>query len=74
MRESFIRAIAARLPPCNSTETVVEKFTQTRQLDIPFVTAIERRNLETTIRKMFIHRNDKGGVNRWTMKMVGFGK
>lgn len=67
-------AIAARLPPCNSTETVVEKFTQTRQLDIPFLTAIERRNLETTIRKMFIHRNDKGGVNRWTMKMVGFGK
>lgn len=52
----------------------MEKFTQTRQLDIPFLTGIERRNLETTIRKMFIHRNDKGGVNRWTMKMVGFGK
>ncbi|WP_271623676.1 hypothetical protein [Bradyrhizobium sp. CCBAU 11430] len=66
--------IASQLPPCDSTETVVEKFTQTRQLDIPFLSGIERRTLETTIRKMFVHRNDKGGVNRWTMKMVGFEK
>ncbi|MGY3619335.1 hypothetical protein [Bradyrhizobium sp. USDA 10063] len=66
--------IAARLPSCNPTEVVVEKFTQTRQLDIAFLAGIERRNLETSIRKMFIHRNDKGGVNCWRMKMVGFEK
>lgn len=66
--------IAARLPPCNPTDAVIERFAQTHQLDIPFVLASERRNLETSIRKMFIHRDDKGGVDRWRMKMVGFEK
>ncbi|MCA6111560.1 hypothetical protein [Bradyrhizobium cenepequi] len=66
--------VAARLPSCNPTEAVVEKFKQTRQLDIPFLPGIERRNLETSIRKMFIHRNDRGYVTSWTMKMVGFEK
>ncbi|MGY8684397.1 hypothetical protein Q2941_42595 [Bradyrhizobium sp. UFLA05-153] len=67
-------AIAARLPVCDPTEAVIEKFKQARQFDIPFLTGIERRNLENSIRKMFIHRNDKGGVSDWTMKMVGFEK
>ncbi|MGY3621813.1 hypothetical protein [Bradyrhizobium sp. USDA 10063] len=66
--------IAARLPPCNSTAAVVENFTHTRRLDIPFLSQIKRRNLETSIRKMFIHRNDRGQVSRWTMKMVAFEK
>ncbi|MER8474217.1 hypothetical protein NKH23_33750 [Mesorhizobium sp. M1328] len=65
---------AARLPSCNPTAAVVERFKHTRQLDIAFLSPIERRNLETSIRKMFIHRNDKGGVSRWAMKMVGFEK
>ncbi|AZO32489.1 hypothetical protein [Mesorhizobium sp. M1B.F.Ca.ET.045.04.1.1] len=70
----FTPLTAARLPSCNPTAAVVETFEHSRQLDIAFLSPIERRNLETSIRKMFIHRNDKGGVSRWVMKMVAFEK
>ncbi|MCA1459009.1 hypothetical protein I6F35_38960 [Bradyrhizobium sp. BRP22] len=66
--------ITERLPSCSPTAAVVEKFTRTRQIEIPFLSGIERRNLETSIRKTFIHWNDKGGVDRWAMKMVAFEK
>lgn len=65
---------ATSLPSCDPTAAVVERFKHTGQLDIAFLSPIERRNLETSIRKTFIHRNDKGGVSNWTMKMVGFEK
>jgi hypothetical protein len=43
-------------------------------LDIPFATPEWRAATTAKIRNVFVHRDDRGGVDRWCMKMVAIQK
>ncbi len=62
------------LPPCRKTADVFEDFLKTGVLDIPFATPAWRREAIGKIRNVFVHRDDRGGVQSWCMKMVAIQK
>jgi hypothetical protein len=66
--------ISSHLPACKKTVEVVTGFLSTGNLDIPFISDHERSYAARNISNAFIHRNDRGGVSNWTMKLVAFQK
>jgi len=66
--------ISGQLPACKKTMEVVTDFLATGDLDIPFVGDQERAYAARNIGNIFVHRNNKGGVSDWTMKLVAFQK
>jgi hypothetical protein len=62
------------LPACRKTAEVFEEYLQTGVLDIPFATPGWREAVGGKIRNVFVHRDDRGGVDRWCMKMVAIQK
>jgi hypothetical protein len=64
----------AALPPCRKTAEIFEDFLCTGVLDIPFATPEWRAATTAKIRNVFVHRDDRGGVDRWCMKMVAIQK
>jgi hypothetical protein len=66
--------IEQQLPKCRRTADVMDEFLRTGVFDIPFVPDHVRAYVASNIRKTFVHRNDKGGVNHWAMKLIAFEK
>ena len=66
--------ISNHLPACKKTNEVVTGFLSTGNLDMPFVGEHERSYVARNISNVFVHRNNKGGVSDWTMKLVVFQK
>jgi hypothetical protein len=58
------------LPACRKTADVFETFLETGKLDLPFTTPEWLQAAQANIRNVFVHRDDRGGVDRWRMKMV----
>jgi hypothetical protein len=62
------------LPPCAKTAWVIEEFLETGVLKIAVASDEVNERMAKQIGNVFIHRNDRGGVDRWTLKMVAVQK
>lgn len=62
------------LPACQKSARVFEGFLQTGKLDIPFAHPSYLSRVAAQIHNVFVHRNNRGGINDWQFKMVALQK
>ncbi|MBP2548059.1 hypothetical protein J2858_000952 [Neorhizobium galegae] len=62
------------LPPCHKSAKVFEDFVETGRFDIPFAHPDYLAAVASQIQHVFIHRNNRGGIDSWQTKMVAIQK
>lgn len=62
------------LPPCRKSSEIFEEYLQTGVFRIDFVPAAASEALSSRFGHVFIHRNNRGGISDWRMKMVAIQK
>lgn len=62
------------LPPCRKSAEVFETFLKTGKLEIPFAHPDYLSMVASQIQNVYVHRNNRGGINDWHFKMVALQK
>lgn len=62
------------LPACHKTARVFEDFLRTGTFDIPFAHPDYLKRVAGQVGNVFVHRNNRGGINDWQFKMVAVQK
>jgi SAM-dependent methyltransferase len=62
------------LPPAPRTEEVFQRYIQTGVLDSPHIPDFKRELIQSQIANVFVHWDDRGGTNRWSIKMIAIEK
>jgi hypothetical protein len=62
------------LPACKKSTEVFETFLQTGRFDIPFAHPDYLSAIASQIQNVFVHRNNRGGIDDWRLKMVALQK
>lgn len=58
------------LPACRKSAVLIEDFLRTGELRIDFLAPDDCRRLASQFGKIFVHRNNRGGIDDWRLKMV----
>jgi hypothetical protein len=66
--------VEARLPPTPRTSAVFETFMKTGYLGLECANDYECAALSRQIKNVYMHRSAKGGVDRWSPKMIAIQK
>lgn len=62
------------LPACKKSAEVFETFLKSGTLDIPFAHPDYLSMIASQIQNVYVHRNNRGGINDWHFKMVALQK
>ena len=62
------------LQPCRKSSHVFQEFIETGKLDIPFAHPAFLEKIVSQIQNVFVHRNNRGGIDMWQMKMIAIQK
>ncbi|MDP9837769.1 hypothetical protein J2T09_002526 [Neorhizobium huautlense] len=63
-----------KLPACHKSAHVFESFLKTGAFDIPFAHPDHLASIASQIQHVFVHRNNRGGINSWQTKMIAIQK